>query len=357
MSGVTLTIDGKRITVPAETTILQAARDNGIFIPTLCQDRRLSPWGGCRICVVEIEGRRGLPASCVTAVAEGMVVYTASPAVIEARQTVLELMLANHPQDCLTCDKSGACDLQNYAYLYGVRGDAFHGEKQAYSLETDNPFIVRDMNKCILCGKCIRVCSEVQVNNAIDFAHRGFQTRVSPALDLSLKESEACVFCGNCIQVCPVGALTEKVSRRRGREWELKKVRTICPFCGVGCNLEVSVKDDRVVRVRGYDGAAVNDGWLCVKGRFGTDYVDSPDRILKPLIRTGEKGEGKFREATWDEALDYTAGRLGEIKAKHGSKALAVLSSARCTNEDNYLMQKFTRAVLGTNNVDHCART
>ncbi|QGP91643.1 NADPH-Fe(3+) oxidoreductase subunit alpha [Neomoorella glycerini] len=357
MADVTLTIDGKRITVPAGTTVLQAARNNGIFIPTLCHDPKLTPWGGCRLCVVEIEGMRGLPASCVTTVAEGMVVQTASPQVVEARKMMLELLLANHPQDCLTCSKSGACSLQDYAYYYGVRGDKFHGEKHDYPLEDDNPFIVRDMNKCILCGKCIRVCAEVQVNNVIDFAHRGFNTRVTPAMDLTLRESEECVFCGNCVQVCPVGALVEKASLWQGREWELTKVRTTCTFCGVGCNLEVSVKDDHVVRVRGYDNPLVNSGWLCVKGRFGADFAESPDRITRPLIRVGERGEGRFREATWDEALDYTARRLQEIKEQYGSRAIAALSSARCTNEENYLMQKFMRAVIGTNNVDHCART
>ena len=357
MADITLTIDGKQITVPAGTTVLQAARANGIFIPTLCQDEHLSPWGGCRLCVVEIENMRGLPASCVTTATEGMVVQTASPAVIEARRMLLELLLANHPRDCLTCSKSGACSLQDYAYRYGVRGDQFQGEKHAYPIEDDNPFIVRDLNKCILCGKCIRACAEVQVNNAIDFAHRGFNTRVTPAMDLTLRQSEACVFCGNCVQVCPVGALAEKASLRQGREWDLTKVRTTCTFCGVGCNLEVSVKDDRVVRVRGYDNPLVNNGWTCVKGRFGNDFADSPERVARPLIRTGERGEGRFREATWDEALDYTAQRLTEIKEQYGSQAIAALSSARCTNEENYLMQKFMRAVIGNNNVDHCART
>jgi len=307
--------------------------------------------------VVEIEGMRGLPASCVTAATEGMVVQTASPAVLEARRMLLELLLANHPQDCLTCSKNGACSLQDYAYYYGVRGEQFHGEKHAYPIEDDNPFIVRDLNKCVLCGKCIRVCDEVQINNAIDFAHRGFNTRVTPAMDLTLKQSEACVFCGNCVQVCPVGALTEKTGLGLGREWELTKVRTTCTFCGVGCNLEVSVKDDHVVRVRGYDNPLVNNGWTCVKGRFGNDFAESPERVPRPLIRVGEPGEGRFREATWDEALDYTARRLTEIKEQYGSRAIAALSSARCTNEDNYLMQKFMRAVVGSNNVDHCART
>jgi len=353
---VTLTIDGQRVTVPEGITVLEAARRAGIFIPTLCHDDRLSPWGGCRLCVVEIKGMRGLPASCVTAVAEGMVVETASPAVIEARKEILSLLLANHPQDCLTCSKSGDCRLQDYAYLYGVRGDEYQGERHNYPLEEDNPFFIRDMNKCILCGKCVRACAEVQGRSAIDFAYRGFNTRVTPPLDVTLREAGDCVFCGNCVQVCPVGALTEKQRLWQGREWEFKKVRSICSYCGVGCNITLYVKDGRVVKVTGYENSEVNNGWLCVKGRFGFDYIHSPDRLTRPLIRTGERGSGQFREASWEEALDLVAGKLKEIKEKYGPEALGVLCSAKCTNEENYLLQKLARGVLGTNNVDHCAR-
>lgn len=352
MAEVTLTIDGRQVTVPAGTTVLDAAKAAGIFIPTLCYDPELSPWGGCRLCVVEIAGVRNLPISCMTTVTKGMVVYTASPAVIEARKTILELLLSNHPEDCLTCHKNGDCRLQDYAYLYGVRGGAFPGDKRAYPIEDDNPFIVRDMNKCILCGKCVRVCVEIQGRSIVYFAYRGFNAKLNTALDLPLFQSE-CVFCGSCVEVCPVGALVEKPMLGKARRWEVKKVRTTCPFCGVGCNFDLNVKDGRVIGVTSNPESPVNGRHLCVKGRFGTDYIHSSDRLTSPLI----KRNGEFVETTWDEALDLVAKKLSEIKAAYGPDAIAALSSARCTNEENYLMQKFMRAVIGTNNIDCCART
>ncbi len=350
MAEITLTIDGQKVTVPAGTTVLEAVRQAGIFIPTLCHDPELSGWGGCRLCVVEIPGMRNLPASCVTAATEGMVVYTASPAVIEARKIILDLLLSNHPEDCLTCGKNGDCRLQDYAYLYGVRSGTFPGERHSYPVEDDNPFIVRDLNKCILCGKCVRMCAEVQGKNIVDFAYRGFNTKISPAMDTSLGASD-CVFCGNCVAVCPVGALQEKGLRKSARTWEVKKVRTTCPYCGTGCNFDLNVKDGRVVGVTSGDGD-VNGRALCVKGRFGYGFIHHPDRLTRPLI----KKDGVFTEASWEEAINLVAAKLGAIKEKHGSDALAVLTSARCTNEENYLLSKFTRAVLGTNNIDHCAR-
>ncbi len=304
--------------------------------------------------MVEIPGARNLPAACVTAAAEGMVVNTASPAVIETRKTILELMLENHPKDCLSCHQSGDCKLQDYAYYYDVRPDAFGGEKHSYAKEDDNLFIVRDMNKCILCGKCISACMEKQGRGVIDFAYRGFKTKVTPALDRHLGvEDTECVFCGSCVAVCPTGALTEKAMIGKGRKWEMKKVRTTCPFCGVGCNFDLNVKDGKVIGVTGNPNSPVNGRHMCVKGRFGTDYIHSPKRLTKPLI----KKNGEFVESSWDEALDLVASRLGEIKNKYGGEAIASLSSARCTNEDNYVLQKFMRAVLSSNNIDHCART
>jgi NADH-quinone oxidoreductase subunit G/formate dehydrogenase alpha subunit len=350
LAEVTLTIDGRQVTVPAGTTVLDAARQAGIFIPTLCHDPDLTPWGGCRLCVVEIEGMRNLPASCVTTATSGMVVHTASPAVVEARKTIIELLLANHPQDCLTCGRNGDCRLQDYAYMYGVRQAGFAGERHSYPIEDDNPFIVRDLNKCILCGKCVRACAEIQGKNVVDFAYRGFNTRVTPAMDSTLAGS-SCVFCGNCVAVCPVGALQEKGLRAAARTWEVKKVRTTCPYCGTGCTFDLNVKDGRVVGVTSCDGEV--NGWaLCVKGRFGYGFIHHPDRLTKPLI----KRNGVFEEAGWEEAINLVAMKLGSIKKEYGSGALGVLSSARCTNEENYLMSKFTRAVLGNNNIDHCAR-
>jgi predicted molibdopterin-dependent oxidoreductase YjgC len=353
LANVNLTIDDIRVTVPKGTTVLDAAQEAGIFIPTFCHDPELSNSGACRICVVEIPGIRNLPASCGTEVAEGMVVYTASPAVIEVRKTILELLLSNHPEDCLTCHKNGECRLQDYAYYYGVKFGAFEGERHQYPLENDNPFIVRDMNKCILCGKCVRVCKEIQGNNAIDFTFRGFETKIGPAMDAKLSDINIsnCVFCGNCVAVCPVGALTEKSMIGMGRRWEMKKVTTTCPYCGVGCTFDLNVKNGKVVGVTSINGE-VNGRFLCVKGRFGYGFIHHPDRLKTPLI----KKNGKFVEASWNEAIGLITERMNAIKEKNGPDAVGILSSARCTNEENYLLNKLARAVIGTNNIDHCAR-
>jgi formate dehydrogenase alpha subunit len=348
---VKLTIDGKDVEVPAGTSVLDAAESIGIHIPRLCYDPCLSSVGACRICVVEIAGMRNLPASCVTTVTPGMVVRTDTPAVMEARKTILELLVANHPMDCLTCEKMGDCRLAEYCYAYGVTKGSFKGEEHHYDLEESNPFIVRDLNKCIVCGKCIRACNEITGKDILDFAYRGFGTKVAPFGDTPYIESD-CVFCGNCVSVCPTGALTEKQMRGKGRRWELKRVRTTCPFCGVGCNFDLNIMDGKIVGVTSTNGP-VNGRALCVKGRFGWDYVHNPKRLTKPLI----KKNGKFEEATWGEALGLIATRFKEIRDKHGADSFVALSSARCTNEENYLVQKFTRVVMGTNNVDHCART
>ncbi len=350
LSNVTLTINDQRVTVPAGTTILEAAEKLGIFIPTLCHEPELSKPGSCRLCVVELAGSNKLTISCATTVKEGMVVYTESPAVVETRKTILELLLANHPQDCLTCGKSGDCRLQDYAFRYKVGGPGFSGQRHQYEIEEDNPFIVRDMNKCILCGKCVRMCAEVQGKYVLDFAHRGFHTKVTTAMDKPLSQSE-CVFCGNCVAVCPTGALQEKELRSKARSWEVKKVKTICPYCGTGCGIELNVKDNQVVGVTSGSGE-VNGKALCVKGRFGYGFIHHPERLKKPLV----KKKGQFVEIDWDEAIKLLAQGFRTVKERHGSHAFAVLSSARCTNEENYLLQKFTRAVLGTNNIDHCAR-
>ena len=350
MSTINLTINDQPVTVPAGSTILQAAQQLNVFIPTLCHDPALTNPGSCRLCVVEMAGSNKLTVSCATAAREGMVVYTETPAVVEARQTILELLLANHPKDCLTCGRAGDCRLQDYAYRYGVRDAGFSGEQHQYPIEADNPFIVRDMNKCILCGKCVRMCAEIQGQNVLDFAHRGFHTKIATAMDLPLSQSE-CVFCGNCVSVCPVGALQEKGLRSRARTWEVSKVKTICPYCGTGCGLELNVKNNQVVGVTSCEGE-VNGRALCVKGRFGYGFIHHPDRLVKPLV----KKNGEFCKATWEEALGLVAEKFLGLKANHGADSLGVLSSARCTNEENYLLQKLTRTVLGTNNIDHCAR-
>lgn len=348
---ITLTIDGQQTTVPTGTTVLEAARQMGIFIPTLCHDPELTKPGACRICAVEIKGARNLPASCITAVSEGMVVETASEQVVEARKMIIDLLLANHPEDCMTCQKFGDCKLADYAYHYGIRKSSFTGEKSNNPIDKTSAVIIRDTNKCILCGKCVRVCDEVVGRNVMDFTHRGFNTRVSPPMEMGLGESD-CVSCGSCVAVCPVGALTEKMMQGQGRSWEVKKVKTTCPYCGTGCNFDLNVKEGRVIGVTSNPTSEVNGRHLCVKGRFGYDFIHSPERLTSPLIRKN----GNLVEATWEEALALVSQKFSEIKKEHGGDALAALSSARCTNEENYLMNKLTRAVFGTNNIDHCAR-
>lgn len=352
MEMVKLTINGTEIEVPVGTTILKAAEQMGINIPRLCFLEELSSVGACRMCVVEVKGARALVASCAAAVAPGMEVQTHSPAVMEARRIILDLLIANHPLDCLTCEKSGECTLAEYCYEYGVKESTFKGEKHNYPIEMSNPFIIRDMNKCILCGKCVRACAEITGQDTLDFAYRGFISKVAPFYDEELVESN-CVYCGQCVSVCPTGALTEKQMTGKGRRWEFTKVKTTCPFCGTGCNFDLNVKDGKLIGVTSNPSAPVNGRALCIKGRFGWDFVNNENRLTTPLI----KKDGKFVEASWDEALNMIAKSLKEIKEKHGPDSFAALSSARCTNEENYLVQKFTRTVMGTNNVDHCART
>lgn len=307
------------------------------------------------MCLVEIEGWRNLPASCVVPAAEGMVIQTESPPVIEARRLVLELLLANHPLDCLTCEKSGDCRFQDYCYRYGVRDSRFKlGGTYDYAITDPNPFIVRDYNKCIMCTKCVRACEEITGAFALNVINRGHNAGINAGFDGTYADS-TCIFCGQCVMVCPTGALTNRPEQGLARRWEIKRVLTTCGYCGVGCTLELNVKDDEVVGVtsnRSSQQSPVNRGALCVKGRYGWEFINHPDRLTEPLIK--EKGE--FRQATWEEALNLVAARLTEIKEQHGPDALMVVTSARTTNEENYLVQKFTRAVLGTNNLDHCAR-
>lgn len=350
MNLIQLTIDGISLQVAQGTSVLDAARQAGIRIPTLCYLADLTPEGACRLCVVKIEGMRALAASCVQPVAEGMIVSTHTQEVLEARRTVLELLLANHPTDCLSCSRNLTCELQSLAAEFGLKGPRISGEKRHHPLDADNAFIVRDNEKCILCGRCVRTCQELQVCNVLDYMGRGFETKLVPAFDTPTHES-SCVFCGACVSACPVGALTEKELCREGRPDS--KVRTTCPFCGVGCNFDLNVKDGKIIGVTSSPDCPVNGRLLCVKGRFGVDYVHSPQRLITPLVRKNDKLE----PVSWDEALDLVAQRLAETRRDYGADSIAALSSARCTNEENYALQKFMRAVIGTNSIDHCART
>jgi formate dehydrogenase alpha subunit len=271
---------------------------------------------------------------------------------VQARRTVLDLLLSDHPLDCLTCEKNGDCKLQEYCYRYGLQESSYAGERHHYPVDDSNPFVYRDMNKCIQCGRCVRACAEIIGQDNISFINRGFHRKVATYADKSYADS-ICTFCGNCVAVCPTGALIEKPMIGEGRRWELERVKTTCPFCGTGCNFDLCVKDGKVVGVLSNPTSVVNGRALCIKGRFGWDYINNEERLTTPLIRKN----GKFETASWDEAISLITTRLREIKEKYGPNAFGALSSARCTNEENYLMQKFTRAVMGTNNVDHCART
>jgi len=283
-----------------------------------------------------------------------MVVKTDTPKVRASQRMIVELLWSSGDHNCLTCERNGTCELQDLVYRFRLEKPRFGIQPPGYEKELSNAMIQRDLNKCILCGRCVRACNEIQVNEDLDFAQRGYRAKVGPAFDADYIDS-VCVFCGGCAGVCPVGAISIRSARFAGRPWEVKKVRTTCTYCGVGCQMELNVHEDRVVSVTGNPAfGEPNLGSLCVKGRFGMDFVQHPDRLRTPLIRR-EKG-GELEEASWEEALDLVAKRFGEIREKNGPDSLAGLSSARCTNEENYIFQKFMRAVIGTNNVDHCAR-
>ena len=350
---VSLKIDDVDVTVPAGTTILHAAASVGIEIPHLCYDPvwKLPPSSSCRMCVVEIEGARALAASCSHPVSNGMVIHTNTDTVRDARRVVIDLLLSAHPHDCMTCDGAGACTLQKYAYELGVRQSEFAEEPVAPQPLEDGPAIGYDHSKCILCARCVAVCQDVHAAGAIDFYGRGFDTRVALPPG-QLRRQSTCTECGNCIDVCPTGAMYHTGAVGAGRTWELKQVPTICPYCGCGCTLIMSIRNNRIVKITSRPDVGVNGGLLCVKGRFGVDFVGHSERLTEPMVRK----DGKLVPATWDEALDLVASRLGEIKKQSGPGVIAGLASAKCTNEENYVMQKFVRAVIGTNNVDHCAR-
>ena len=349
MGMINITINGRAIQTLEGVTVLVAAQEAGIHIPTLCHLADLTPEGSCRVCVVEIEGMRRPVTACTYLVTEGMIVHTNSIIVQESRKRMVELILANHPHQCLTCQRNLNCELQSLVSELGISEIRFEGKPSQYPIDDNNPFIIRDNNKCILCGRCVRVCEEVQCCDVLRLTQRGVDMKVTTAFDQPLVDS-SCVFCGTCVSACPVGALTEKAMNGVGSPD--KKVKTTCPFCGVGCNYDLNVKDGKVIGVTSNLTSIVNGRLTCVKGRFGNDFIHSPERLTTPLI----KKNGQFVEASWDEALDLIANKFSEIKSKYGSDALAALSSARCVNEENYLMQKFMRAAIGTNNIDHCAR-
>lgn len=351
---ITLTIDGVQVTVPAGTSLMRAAAENSINIPKLCATDSLEPFGSCRLCLVEIEGRRGYPASCTTPAEAGMVVRTQTPKLQEVRKGVMELYISDHPLDCLTCPANGNCELQDMAGVTGLR-EVRYGYEGANHLklkkDESNPYFTFDSSKCIVCNRCVRACEETQGTFALTISGRGFDARVSAGQSEPFMESE-CVSCGACVEACPTATLTEKSVIWLGQAEH--SITTTCAYCGVGCSLKAEMKGNQVVRmVPAKDGKA-NEGHACVKGRFAWGYATHKDRILKPMIRA--KITDPWKEVSWDEALDYAASEFKRIQAKHGRDSIGGIVSSRCTNEEGYLVQKLVRAAFGNNNVDTCAR-
>jgi len=350
---VTLTIDGQSVTVPAGISIMAAAMLGGTQIPKLCATDSLEPFGSCRLCLVEIDGRRGTPASCTTPVEPGLVVRTQSDRLAKLRRGVMELYISDHPLDCLTCASNGDCELQDMAGKVGLR-DVRYGFDGANHLaatkDTSNPYFTYDPSKCIVCNRCVRACSEVQGTFALTIEGRGFESRVTPGgTDFLASE---CVSCGACVQACPTATLVENSVIRQGQP-DHSKVTT-CAYCGVGCSFKAEMQGDRVVRMVPYKGGQANDGHSCIKGRFAWGYATHPDRITKPMIRA--RITDPWREVSWDEAIQYAASEFKRIQAEHGHDAVGAITSSRCTNEEVFLVQKLVRAAFGNNNVDTCAR-
>ena len=388
-----LSIDGRAVSVPRGTTLWEAARQMGVDIPALCHDPQMDPVAVCRVCVVEVEGARVLPAACIRECEPGMVVRTDTARVQNSRKLVVELLMSDHPSPCAKQRLSRSCELENLAGAYGVtqarlpatrkwNGTDTRGE---HGLDSSSPVIAVDHSACIMCDRCIRGCDEIQVNEVIGRTGKGFESRIAFDTDRPMGES-TCVACGECMARCPTGALTDKSLVMPILIQQLQPVQSVCPYCGVGCSVTLHVQEERVVRVTGRKDGPANEGRLCVKGRYGFDYSSHPQRLTAPMIRREEhypkgplsqdvadqgdfrrKRRGDppvdyghilpaFREATWDEALDLCARRFMEIRRDYGSGALAGFGSAKCTNEDNYLFQKLIRTAFGTNNVDHCTR-
>ena len=350
---VALEIDGVPVSVPAGTSVMRAAQEAGIGVPRLCATEQLEAFGSCRLCLVEIDGRRGTPASCTTPVEPGMKVRTQSQRLAGLRRGVMELYISDHPLDCLTCPTNGNCELQEMAGVVGLR-EVRYGMDGANHLaaekDTSNPYFTFDATKCIACSRCVRACDEIQGTFALTLDGRGFASKIASG-PTDFFQSE-CVSCGACVQACPTATLTEKSLIRHGQAD--RSAITTCAYCGVGCSFRAEIKGNEVVRmVPNKDGHA-NHGHSCVKGRFAWGYATHPDRVRKPMIRA--KITDPWREVSWDEAVDYAASEIRRIQAKYGRESVGGITSSRCTNEETYLVQKLVRAAFGNNNVDTCAR-
>jgi formate dehydrogenase major subunit len=346
---VRLVIDGQDVTASDRATILDVARREKIFVPTLCYDPRLASFGACRVCLVGVKGARGPVAACTTPVREGMIVDTKDAAATRVAKGVVELVLSDYPDDALARE-GDRNELRDVAAHFGLKKSRYKGERHDYAKDDRHPYIKVDMNECIVCGRCVRACDEIQGTFALAYAGRGFGTRIVAGADSGFTDS-ACVSCGACVQTCPTGALDETAFK--AKETLDRTVTTTCAYCGVGCSLEVHVRDEQVVAIDPAEHGPSNLGHTCVKGRFAHQYARSKDRLTSPMMR---RTDGTWREATWDEAMGFVATRIGEIVAKHGPDAVAAISSSRCTNEENYVLQKLFRAAVGTNNIDNCSR-
>jgi len=349
-----LEVDGRRVPAREGQTVLEAARAAGIWIPALCWHPLTGKAGRCRACLVEIDGIRGLKEACATVVRDGMVVRNDTPRVQEARRMVVELLLSDDTHHCLSCEASGGCELQDMAYHLGIERPAFHTGAEPRPLDVSSAGIVRDNARCIQCGRCVKACQDVVVNEVLDFAHRGAHAEVV-CDDGAPMGVSSCVQCGMCVQVCPVGALTYKERRGQVRSWQTTTAKVTCPYCGVGCQIDADVADNRIVSSNAHTQRwqeQPNKGLLCVKGRFGLGFSHSPERLTTPLVRK----DGKLEPASWDEALDHVAARLGVIRDQSGPDSIGFFASAKISNEDNFILSRFARAVIGTNNLDHCAR-
>jgi len=351
---VQIEIDGLPATVKAGTTILRAAREAGVDVPKLCATDNLKPFGSCRLCLVEIEGRKGYPASCTTPVEAGMKVRTQSNALAKLRRNVMELYISDHPLDCLTCSANGDCELQDMAGAVGLRDVryGFDGDNHLDAeIDASNPYFSFDPSKCIVCSRCVRACDEVQGTFALTIAGRGFEAKVSASIGEDFIDSE-CVSCGACVQACPTATLMEKSIIDNGQPEH--SVVTTCAYCGVGCSFKADMKGDQVVRMTPYKDGGANQGHSCVKGRFAWGYASHKERVLEPMIR--ESTDEPWMIVSWDEAISHTAARFKEIQKQYGRKSVGGITSSRCTNEEVYVVQKLVRAAFGNNNVDTCAR-
>lgn len=346
---ITITINEKEIRLDEPMTVLKAATLAGIKIPTLCHHELLEPYGGCRLCVVEVERMPGLQNACTLMAADGMVIRTESEVISQARRGMLEFLLINHPLDCPYCDKAGECELQELVSKYGPAQGRYREEKRRVPESHEDRIFVRNMERCVLCTRCVRMCQDVQGASAISVVGRGGKSRIEPFSPTSFN----CEYCGNCLTVCPVGAILSRPLLHSLRPWQIdREIETICPYCGVGCSLVLQVRDESIKRVIPRFGLGLNNGLLCSRGRFGYEFIGSAGRLRHPLIRKN----GRLEESSWTEALGLIAEKLKDIMDTYGGDAIAGITSPRCTNEDNYVFQKFMRMACRTNNIDSISR-